>query len=296
MTDANTDLHAVRRAYADVVRDAGNLQHESLVQALARVPRERFFAAGPWKIIDLATGSFSYQDTVDADPRHLYADVLVALDPARFLNNGHPSSLASWIDALAPARGEHVVHFGCGTGYYTALMADMVGPGGKVTAVEVDDALAASARANLAAWPQVTVVHGDSTRIDPGPCDAILVNAGVTHPPDPWLARTRERGRMLMPLTHEEQLNTIGGGAMLLLSGHGGAFDVRMLSPTMIFSCVGARDPLLNDQLRAAFARGGAENIRSLTLNPDYAQSAECWFHSERFCYSTQARIAVRDT
>jgi protein-L-isoaspartate(D-aspartate) O-methyltransferase len=276
----------VRSAYAQQVKEAGNLHHERLVQALSRVPRERFVGSGPWKIIDLATGSFLYRDTTDADPRHIYADVLVALDPERYLNNGHPSSLASWIDVLAPARGEHVVHLGCGSGYYTALMADMVGPEGKVTAVEVDATLASRARANLALWPQVAVAHEDSTRFDPGPCDAIFVNAGVTDPPEGWLERTCDRGRMLVPLTHEEQLNTIGAGAMLLLIGRGGAFDVRMISPTMIFSCIGARDPILNEQLRAAFAAGGAEDVRSLTVQPDHAPDPDCWYHTDRFCYS----------
>jgi len=91
---------------------------------------------------------------------------------------------------------------------------------------------------------------------------------------------------MLVPLTHEEQLNTLGAGATLLLSGRGGSFDVRMISPTIVFSCIGARDPVLNAQLRAAFTAGSAEDVRSLTLQPDHAPSPDCWFHTDRFCYS----------
>ena len=64
--------------------------------------------------------------------------MLVAIDPARQLNNGQPSGLCRWIDALDLSEGETVVHAGCGTGYYTALMAHMVGPTGHVTAIELD--------------------------------------------------------------------------------------------------------------------------------------------------------------
>jgi hypothetical protein len=47
-----------------------------------------------------------YEATANADPRHLYADVLVAIDAARCLNNGQPSALARWIDALDLCTGD----------------------------------------------------------------------------------------------------------------------------------------------------------------------------------------------
>ena len=65
------------------------------------------------------------------------------------------------LDALELQPGEHVVHVGCGTGYYSAVMAEVVGPRGRVTAYEVDARLAELARANLRDWPHVEVVHGN---------------------------------------------------------------------------------------------------------------------------------------
>ena len=89
----------------------------------------------------------------DADPRHLYRDVLVALDEARGINNGQPSLWAFLIDQLDNAAGKNVLHLGCGTGYYTAIMAELAGPTGKITAVEIDVGLAGRARAALLPWP-----------------------------------------------------------------------------------------------------------------------------------------------
>ena len=83
-----------------------------------------------------------YTTTVDANPGHLYRDVLVAIDAARFLNNGHPSSLAAWFDALDLQPADRVLHVGCGVGYYTAVVAETVGEQGYVTAVEIDAELA----------------------------------------------------------------------------------------------------------------------------------------------------------
>ena len=54
------------------------------------------------------------------------------------------------IHCAAPASGEHVVHIGTGTGYYTAILAHLVGPSGWVTGIEYDCELAARAKANLA--------------------------------------------------------------------------------------------------------------------------------------------------
>jgi protein-L-isoaspartate(D-aspartate) O-methyltransferase len=58
----------------------------------------------------------------DADPSHFYHDVLLAVDEARWLNNGQPSFLAFLIEALEVEAGEHVVHIGSDTGYFTAIL------------------------------------------------------------------------------------------------------------------------------------------------------------------------------
>src|SRR5262245_1864822 len=76
-------LEQARRAFAEEVRAVAHLQSEPLVEAFARVPRERFLGAGPWQIARPLDPAEPYRTTPDDDPRHIYHDGVVALDPAR---------------------------------------------------------------------------------------------------------------------------------------------------------------------------------------------------------------------
>ena len=124
--------------------------------------REDFLGPGPWQILRLSELGRGYEQTPDDDPRHLYDNVLVALDAGRNLNNGEPAALLRWLDELALAPGERVLHVGCGVGYYTAIAAAAV-PAGSVVGVELDPRLAELARRNLARTPNATVVSGDGS-------------------------------------------------------------------------------------------------------------------------------------
>jgi len=64
----------------------------------------------------------------------------------RGVNNRSPSLDAKLIEALGPTPGGHIVHVGAGAGYYSAILAELVGPSGRVTAVEFDAALVERAR------------------------------------------------------------------------------------------------------------------------------------------------------
>lgn len=279
----------VRRFFAEEIAAVANLQSRALVEAFAAVPREEFLGPGPWMIAypdQTRPGRVLYRTTEDADPRRIYHNVLVAIDPARELNNGHPSSLAMWIDALQLREGARVFHVGCGVGYYTAVIAHVVGPTGQVVALEVDATLAARARDQLARYPWVEVVAGDGTAYDPGPVDAVLANAGLTHPPDQWLDRLVPDGRMLMPLTTFTGAPAGSVGFMLLVARVASGFAASFVSPVAIFASVAGRDPDLNERLRAALGSGRWQAVRRLRRD-DHVPAESCWLHGERFCLST---------
>jgi protein-L-isoaspartate(D-aspartate) O-methyltransferase len=96
------------------------------------------------------------------------------------------------IAAATPEPGEHVVHIGAGVGYYMAILAELVGAAGRVTAIEFDAELAARATANLARTPHARAIPGDGTRVVFEPADIIYVSAGATRPADAWLDRLKE--------------------------------------------------------------------------------------------------------
>jgi hypothetical protein len=65
----------------------------------------------------------------DADRRQLCHDILAAIDDTRRLDNGQPTLWAS-LDQLGLAAGESVIYVGPGADYYSAIMAEIVGPTG----------------------------------------------------------------------------------------------------------------------------------------------------------------------
>ncbi|MDA4634411.1 hypothetical protein NZA98_25515, partial [Escherichia coli] len=98
---------------------------------------------GPWPVLRWQE---AYTPTPTADPVYLYTDSLVGILPERHINNGQPSLHAFLLSQSASREGEHIVHVGAGVGYYSAIMAQLVGPSGKVTAIEYDPELAERAR------------------------------------------------------------------------------------------------------------------------------------------------------
>ena len=184
-------LDRARREFAEKIRATAALRSEVLVRAFASVPREDFVGPGPWKVFRPPEVRM-YEVTRDADPRHLYEDVLVALDASRSLNNGQPSGLARWLDNLDLAPGDRVLHIGGGVGYYSAIAAEAVTPDGCVVGAEVDPELAERARRNLIPWPNATVVCADGCEFEAEPFDVIFVNAGATEVVPRWLDQLRD--------------------------------------------------------------------------------------------------------
>src|SRR5947207_2126357 len=159
-----------RRWYAEEFRYKAKVSSPALVDAFATVHREDFVGRGPWRFLSPMNAA-EYWTSDDADPRHVYHDVLIALDEERGINNGLPSLWAYLFDHVEIKTGDHVLHLGCGTGYYTAIAAELTGTAGSVTAIEIDPMLAEKARAALSAWHQVQVRNQDGAQTAFEPVD-----------------------------------------------------------------------------------------------------------------------------
>jgi len=283
------DLTDRRRFFAEEIQVVANLRSAAVVDALATVPRERFLRDGPWTIRGEADFQAPPRQTADADPRHIYHNVAVAIDPARMLFNGAPGLLAMAIDHLALHPGSRVLHVGTGTGYYTAIAAHCVGPTGRVLGIEVDESLAARARANLASIEWAEIRHGNGAAECGESFDAVLVNAGTTHPLDSWLDALVEGGRMILPLTASmPAMGPIGKGPLLLLTRTGDAegLDVRLIGFVAIFSAVGLREESLNERLGQALMKSPVPPLKRLRRDRHDATDT-CWLHGPTTCFST---------
>lgn len=284
-----TALAARRAEFAEHLRALSGLRNDALVRAFARVPREAFLGPGPWRII-VPPRFAQYETTASADPAELYRNVLVAIDERRALNNGEPASLARWFDALELRSGDRVLHLGAGVGYYTAILAETVGPGGSVLGIEADPMLAARAAANLRAWRNAEVASGRGDDLVSDSFDAIFVNAGATHVLPTWLDALRPDGRLLVPLTIDlpQLAFGIGFGLMFALRRLASGWGAATAGPVGVFHCIGARDADAERELRASLQGGGAEAVRCLRRET-HARDADCWMHAPGFCLTRRA-------
>ncbi|MFN7952508.1 MAG: protein-L-isoaspartate(D-aspartate) O-methyltransferase [bacterium] len=258
-----------RRFYAEFLVRAFGSGEQRLIDAFAAIPREDFVGPGPWQV---CVGSDEYISTGTDDPALLYQDILVGLAPERRINNGQPSLHARSLSEAAPALGERVLHVGAGTGYYTAILATLVGATGHVDAFEIESDLAARATTNLAHLGNV-VVHGasasDGLLRD---YDVIYVNAGTTHPPPAWLDALRVGGRMVFPLTPNE-----GVGIMLRITRLAAdSYAATAFARVAFVPCIGARNEVAAVSLAAALERGSNTDVRSLRREEPPDHTAWC--------------------
>jgi protein-L-isoaspartate(D-aspartate) O-methyltransferase len=291
------NLEDCRRFYSQEIRLVASISSPALVEAFARVSRENFLGDPPWQIGSPETRALSLSGVVKlsyaptSDPRDLCHNVLVALDPAKDINNGQPSALARWIDALDLKPGDRAYHLGCGVGYYTAIMAEVVGPEGSVVGIDANADLAARAKQNLASYPNVTAHAANGATFDPGDCDAILINAGVTHPAPLWLDRLRDRGRLVLPITMAAS-PTLGQGIMLKITRNAATFTTETVTMLAIFSGIGLRDPLLEPLMQAALTTGRLLKLKSVRRDA-HDPADTCVLHGREVCLSTAEPLAA---
>jgi protein-L-isoaspartate(D-aspartate) O-methyltransferase len=276
-----------RRFLAEEISVAANVRSPRIIEALATIPRERFLPPGPWEI--RGVGDRGARRTDDDDPRHVYHDVAVAIDPARHLYNGQPSLIARWLDDLGLDAGHRAVHIGCGTGYFTAIIAHVVGPSGFVEAIDVDAELVERARANLSGQPWVRLRHGNGATDLPRGTDAIVVHAGATHVLDVWLDALADGGRLLLPLTMEVpgMPAGIGKGLMLLVTRRGDdwAAQVQTTMPVAIYSLKELRDEQLGAALGRAMMNGSM--LKTTRIRRDaHEAGTSCIVHGAAACLS----------
>ena len=268
-------LDQIRGVYAAMMALASGSADPRFERAFELVRREAFVGPGPWRV-------GVYQRTVttpSADPAFLYQNVVVNLDAARGINNGEPFLHAAWMGAVQPKPGDAICHIGAGTGYYTAILSVLTLPNGRVSAFEIDEALATRARDNLWPFEGVSVTQGDATRLPMPPSDLIYVNAGVVAPPLSWLQALRPGGRLIFPWRPSE-----AAALAIIVSRQEGGFSVKPLMASWFIPCVGASEA--QDSKKTPDPRE-AWSARSIWLTADRAPDAsavaiygDLWFSS----------------
>lgn len=263
------ELSVIRRAYArQMLAVSGSSDDARLESAFAAVRREDFLGPPPWRF----SRGFGYEPLGSDDPAAVYQDILFALSPERGVNNGSPSLHARWLGAAALKPGERVAHLGAGAGYYTAIIAELVGRDGHVDAIEFDPVLAERALRWLADRPQVAVIHGDALALSGRDYDCIYVNFAVERPIRRLTDALTIGGRLLFPLGVAQATRGKPGvrhsshGAAFLVERRPAGLAVRSLGGAWFVCAEGQASASEGERqrLRAAFERGGSEFVSSL--------------------------------
>src|ERR1700685_1803814 len=178
---------AERRSMVESQLRARGIRDERLFAAMSRVPRHEFVSA-------------DYRDQV-------YEDHPIPIGEGQTISQ--PYIVAIMLQALALDLSDVVLEVGTGSGYLTALLAELTR---QVYSVERDASLARTAHATLArlGYTNVEVIVGDGGNgfPDQAPFDAIVVSAAAPQIPPPLFEQLREGGRMIVPVgpAHAQEL------------------------------------------------------------------------------------------
>jgi len=169
---------ARRRMVESQLRLRG-ISDQRVLDAMLRVPRHEFTPA--------------------QHRREAYEDHPLPIGEGQTISQ--PYMVAIMLDLLALKPSDKVLEVGTGSGYATALLAELAA---EVVSVERHATLADEARGVLGAlgYKNVRVVAGDGSRGFPAsaPYDAILVSAGACEVPHALVEQLAEGGRMIIPV------------------------------------------------------------------------------------------------
>jgi len=168
-----------RQRMVDTQLRQRGIQDERVLTAMHKVPRHEFVAA-------------PYRD-------HAYDDNPLPIGEGQTISQ--PYIVALMLELLRLAPEHSILEIGTGSGYQTALLAELAA---YVDSIERQPTLAANAEAILRslAYANVSVHSGDGSLglPDRAPFDAIIVSAAAPDFPTTLFTQLKEGGRLVAPV------------------------------------------------------------------------------------------------
>jgi protein-L-isoaspartate(D-aspartate) O-methyltransferase len=186
-----------------------------VMAAMAKVPRHEFVPA--------------------AEERHAYINNALPIGHGQTISQ--PYIVALMTDLLNPRPDHSVLEIGTGSGYQTAVLAELVQ---QVYSIEVIPELAVAARERLLRLGHrnvsIEVGDGNAGRPEHAPYDGIIVTAAAAQIPAALLAQLRDGGRMVVPVEKN------GGQELVLIEKSAeSVVSQRSILPVAFVPLVGGR-------------------------------------------------------
>ncbi|MBZ9577826.1 protein-L-isoaspartate O-methyltransferase [Patescibacteria group bacterium] len=158
------------------------------------------------KIID-AFREIKRADFMPEDMRNL-AELNEALPIGYGQTISQPLVVAFMLEQLQPESGDNILDIGSGSGWTTALLAQIVGPKGKITAIEIVPELKEFGEKNVAKYNfiekglvEFICADGSKGYEKEAPFDKILASAAVQGKiPQAWKEQIKIGGRIVTPI------------------------------------------------------------------------------------------------
>ncbi|MDP2966972.1 MAG: protein-L-isoaspartate O-methyltransferase [bacterium] len=118
-----------------------------------------------------------------------------------------PLVVAFMLELLEPKEGEKILDIGSGSGWTSALLGEIVGPLGKVIAIDIVPELVEFGKKNVGKYNflekgivEFICADGSKGYEKEAPFDKILVSATAIRIPDSWKKQLKVGGRIVTPI------------------------------------------------------------------------------------------------
>jgi protein-L-isoaspartate(D-aspartate) O-methyltransferase len=120
-----------------------------------------------------------------------------------------PSVVAFMLEELDPEPGDKILDVGSGSGWTNALLAEIVGPKGKVFSLELVQELKELGERNASKYgfiekgiSEFICADGSKGYVKEAPYDKILASAAANKIPDSWKEQIKINGRIVAPINN----------------------------------------------------------------------------------------------
>ncbi|KZL19650.1 Protein-L-isoaspartate O-methyltransferase [Pseudovibrio axinellae] len=184
------------RAYAqEVCYNLRGGNRALLLDAFANIRKENFLFPPPWHVA-ITTPGYGRRAVLD-DPKDLYQDMLVELIQGANINTGQPSLWAQIFNWSALKKGMTVFESGSGLGYFTAIIAHVIGPEGVVYFDEPHEQLHDKCQENLKGFENIHADYNGAL------LDRAYLCYGTTTVPASLYLNTKVKGQIVFPFTDD---------------------------------------------------------------------------------------------